>query len=52
MCETAKLDNEETVPKENNIFLARDPTATLLSGNAEYLDEINTSLMIEVDVKI
>ena len=28
-----------------------EPTASLLSRNVEYSDEINTSLMIKVDVK-
>ena len=31
-------------------MLTREPTASILSGNDEYLYEINTSLMIESDV--
>ena len=36
--------------KENNILLIREPTTSLLSGNVEYSDEINNSLIIEEDV--
>ena len=42
--------DEETVTKENNISLTREPTASFLSGYVEYPDEMNHSLMIEVDV--
>ena len=41
----------ETVTKENNISLTRENTASLLSGNVEYLEENDTLLMIEADVK-
>ena len=50
MFDTVNQVDEETVPKENNIFLTRELTASLLSGNVEYLDAIDTSLMIEADV--
>ena len=50
MVETVKEVDEETVTKENNILLIREPTASLLSVNVEYSDEINNSLMIEVDI--
>ena len=39
-----------TVTKEKNISLTREPTASPLSGNIKYSDEINTSLIIEEDV--
>ena len=32
-------------------FLTREHTDSLLSGNVEYSDEINNSLMIEGDLK-
>ena len=50
MFETVKKLNEEKVTKENNILLKREPTTSLLSGNIKYLDQINTSLIIEADV--
>ena len=43
--------DEDTVTKENNILLTREPTTSLLSGNVEYLDEVDTSLMIEADIE-
>ena len=43
MFETGKEVDEETVTKENNILLKREPTALLLSGNVNYSDEINNS---------
>ena len=49
MFETVKEVDDETVTKENNILLTREPTDLLLSGNVEYSDEINTLLMIEAD---
>ena len=49
MVETVKEVDEETVTKENNILLTREPTASLLSNNVEYSDKIDTSLMIEAD---
>ena len=49
MFETVKEVDGETVTKENNIWSTRDPTASLPSGNVEYLDEINNLLMIEAD---
>ena len=49
MFETVKEVEEEKVTKENNIYLTRDPTASLISCNVEYLDEIDASLMIEAD---
>ena len=48
--ETVKKLNEEKVTKENNILLKREPTTSLLSGNIKYLDQINTSLIVEADV--
>ena len=51
MFETVKEVDEDRVTKDNNISLTRGPTASLLSGNVEYSDEINTSLMIEANVK-
>ena len=47
MFETVKEVDEEKVNKDNNIFLTREPTASLLSGNVEYSDEIKHSIMIE-----
>ena len=47
MFETVKYVDEETFTKEKNILLTRKPIASLLSGNIEYSDEVNTSLMIE-----
>ena len=32
--------------------MKREPTASLLPGNVDYLDEIDTYLMIEADVTI
>ena len=37
MFETIKKVDEETVTKEKNIPMTRDHTASLLSGNVEYL---------------
>ena len=48
--ETEKEVDEKTLTKENNIFLARKPIDSLLSVNVEYLDKIDTSLMIEADI--
>ena len=50
MFENVKEFYEETVTKENIISLTREPTASLLSGNVEYPDEINNYLMIKVDL--
>ena len=50
MFETVKEVYEETVTKENNILLTRKHNASFLSGNFEYLDEIDISLIIEADV--
>ena len=50
MFETVKEVDEETVTKENNSYLTRESNDTPLSGNIEYLDEIDTLLMIEADV--
>ena len=50
MFETIKEVDEEKDTKEKNIFLTRESTASLLSGNIEYSDEINNSLTIEGDV--
>ena len=41
---------QEKVTKENNILLTRETTASLISGNVEYSDKIDTSLKIESDV--
>ena len=41
MFEIVNEVDEETVTKENNILLRRDPTNSLLSGNVEYVDEID-----------
>ena len=51
MFETVKEVYEDTVTKERNILFTRETTATLLSGNVEYSNEMNHSLMIEVDVR-
>ena len=48
MFETVKGVCEETITKEKNISLTRDTTASLLSGNVEYSDSMNYSVMIEV----
>ena len=50
MFETGKEVDEETVTKENNILLKREPSASLLSGNVDHLYEIHTPLFIETDV--
>ena len=49
MFETVKEVDEQTVRKENNISLTMQPTDSLLSGNVEYLYEIDTLLIIEAD---
>ena len=46
-----KQVDEETVTKGNNILLIREHTASLLSGDVEYSDEMKSALMIEGDVK-
>ena len=51
MVDIVKEVGEGTVTNSNNIFPTREPTDSLLSGNADYLDEIDNSLMIEADVK-
>ena len=51
MFETVKEVDDETVTKQNKISLTRETTASLLSGNVEYLYQINTLLMIEADVE-
>ena len=50
MFETVNKFDEEKVTKEKNIWLTREPTALLLSGNFEYFDKRNILLMIEEDV--
>ena len=50
MFENVKEVDEEKFSKEKNMFSTREPTASLLSGNVEYLDDIDISLMIEADV--
>ena len=50
MFETVNKVDEETVTRENNILLTREPTDSLLSVNFEYSYEINNSLIIEGDV--
>ena len=50
MFDTVNEFDEETVTKENNLLLTREPPDSILSGNVEYLDEIETLLMIEADV--
>ena len=50
MFETLNEVDEETVTKEKNVLLTREPTESLLSVNIDYLDEIDTSLMIEAHV--
>ena len=50
MFETEKEVDDDTVTKKSNISLKIEPTASLLSGNIEYSDRMNHSLMIEVDV--
>ena len=49
MFETVKEVDEETVTKENNSYLTRESNDTPLSGNIEYLDEINASFIIKAD---
>ena len=51
MFESVKEVDEDTVTKEKNISLTREPTHSLLSGNFEDSDEINYSLIIEVDIR-
>ena len=46
-----KQVDEETVTKGNNILLIREHTASFLSGDVEYSDEMKSALMIEGDVK-
>ena len=48
--ETIKEVYGEIVTKENNISLEREPTASLLSGDVDYSDEIDTLLIIKVGV--
>ena len=48
--ETVNEFDEETVTKENINLLTSEPAASPLSGNVEYWDEIDTSLMVEADV--
>ena len=50
MFEILNKFDKETVTKENNISLTRDSTSAPPLGNVDYLDEIDTSLMIEADV--
>ena len=50
MFETVNKVDEVTVTKENNNLSTREPTASLLSVNVEYLHEICTSLMIEANI--
>ena len=49
--ETIKEVDGETVTKDKSTLLTREPTASLLSGNVEYSNEIKHSLMIEGDVR-
>ena len=51
MFESVKEVDEEKVTKEKNILLSREPTTSLLSGNVEYSNEMNHSLMVEVGVR-
>ena len=51
MFENAKEVDEETIIKEDNISLTRETNTSLLSGNIEYSDEMNYSLMIEGGVR-
>ena len=48
--ETVREVDYETVTKDNNISLKKEPTSSLLSGNVDYSDESNNSLMIAWDV--
>ena len=50
MFETINKIDEEIVTKDKNKRLTRKPTASLLSGNVEYLYENDTSLMIEAGI--
>ena len=47
---TVKEVDEETATKQKDVSLTREPTASILSGNVDYSDEIDTLLMIEADV--
>ena len=51
MFENAKEVDEETIIKEDNISLTRETNTSLLSGNVEYSDEMNYSLIIEGGVR-
>ena len=51
MFEIFKEFDEEIVTKQNNFCLTREPTDSLLSGKVVYSDEMNHSLMIDVEVK-
>ena len=50
MFDTVKLVGEETVTKESNIMLTRNPTDSFLSGNVDDSYEMNHLLLIEGDV--
>ena len=50
MFETVNELDDETFTKEKNILLIWEPNYSLLSGNVEYLVEIDTPLLIEADV--
>ena len=41
MFETVKEVDEDTVTKKSNVFLTRDNTASILSGNVDHSYEIN-----------
>ena len=46
MFETIKEVDKEIVTKDKTISLKKDPTASLLSSNVEYSDEMKNSLII------
>ena len=50
MFETLKEVDDDTVTKDINISLKMEPTASLLSGNVDHSDTIDTLFIIEADV--
>ena len=50
MFETIKELDEEIGMKQKNMQVTKDTNASLLSGNVDYTDEMNYSLMVKVSV--
>ena len=50
MFENVKEVEKETVTEEKKYLLIREPTASLLSRNVGYSDEMNHSLIIEGEI--